>query len=588
MSYKVLVVDDEPANLRLLERLFRRDYQVFTATSGAEALALLNQHDIALLITDQRMPGMTGIELLKNTVALRPHMVRIILTGYTDVSALVEAINCGHVYQYVTKPWNNDELRLTVERALEHFETTKSSHEFEQANKRLSIRLKEMTRGVVRAISDALEAKDEYSCGHARRVSGYATAIGRRMRLDVSRLEEISLAAFLHDVGKLSTPDALLLKPAPLTDEERAVMQLHSERGARILSSVPDMADIADAVRYHHEHYDGSGYPEGLRGEQIPLASRIILVADAYDAMTSPRPFREAFEHHDAVTRLREEAGKRFDPNVVEAFCDFESLAQIRRAIQKGYFGQRFCPPSLFGDNLTFDELVGEVSSDPVLAAHVLNHAAHQNLPAGVELNLRAACSLLGAEGVRAVGGQFIGDRHTLDAGALRDHTMRSALAAKLLAEHTKLMDAEEAYTLGLLHDIGEVLLCSLFPEEMENILWLADTTRVDREVAAFGVDHGQVGQWILEACGLPRAFGAAVQAHHDAVRINNPAALLLHVADAFARTSEPNGFSLLDELGSDRLAMLGLTRQDLTRIHERIAAEIHERTNPVLVDAFS
>src|ERR1700753_298367 len=117
MNYKIMIVDDEPANLRLLERLFRRDYQVLTAASGAEALRLLEQHDVALLITDQRMPGMTGIELLKHTAPLRPHMVRIILTGYTDVTSLVEAINCGQVYKYVTKPWNNDELRLTVSRA---------------------------------------------------------------------------------------------------------------------------------------------------------------------------------------------------------------------------------------------------------------------------------------------------------------------------------------------------------------------------------------------------------------------------------------------------------------------------------------
>ena len=144
MTYKILIVDDEPANLRTLARLFRDQYQVMTAGSGAEALQLLGQHDVALLITDQRMPGMTGIELLKNTVLLRPRMVRMILTGYTDVEALVEAINCGEVYRYVTKPWNNDELRLTVKRALEHFETNKQSHNLEHMNYRLISRLKEI------------------------------------------------------------------------------------------------------------------------------------------------------------------------------------------------------------------------------------------------------------------------------------------------------------------------------------------------------------------------------------------------------------------------------------------------------------
>jgi DNA-binding NtrC family response regulator len=144
MLYKIMVVDDEPANLRLLVRLFRQDYDVLTAESGEDALRLLSQHDFALLITDQRMPGMTGVELLERTATVRPHMMRIILTGYTDVDALVEAINRGQVYKYVTKPWNNDELRLTVSRALEHYETNKERHELEMINQRLIARLREI------------------------------------------------------------------------------------------------------------------------------------------------------------------------------------------------------------------------------------------------------------------------------------------------------------------------------------------------------------------------------------------------------------------------------------------------------------
>ena len=144
MSYKILIVDDEPANLRVLDRLFRSQYEVLTAPSGTDALELLRHHDVALLITDQRMPEMTGIELLKKTVPLRPRMVRMILTGYTDVDALVEAINCGHVYRYVSKPWNNDELSLTVKRALEHYETNKRKSELESANERLLGRMREI------------------------------------------------------------------------------------------------------------------------------------------------------------------------------------------------------------------------------------------------------------------------------------------------------------------------------------------------------------------------------------------------------------------------------------------------------------
>jgi DNA-binding NtrC family response regulator len=146
MDYKIMIVDDEPANLRLLERLFRQDYKVITAGSGEEALGLLEQHDTALLITDQRMPNMSGLELLKQTAELRPHMVRMILTGYTDVGTLVEALNSGLVYQYLTKPWSNEELRLTVTRALEHYESVRARHELAMRNSRLVARLEEIRK----------------------------------------------------------------------------------------------------------------------------------------------------------------------------------------------------------------------------------------------------------------------------------------------------------------------------------------------------------------------------------------------------------------------------------------------------------
>ncbi|HEX7722509.1 MAG TPA: response regulator [Pyrinomonadaceae bacterium] len=152
MTYKIMIVDDEPANLRTLLRLFRQDYQVITAESGAEALTLLQQHDVALMISDQRMPQMTGIELMKKAVEVRPQMVKILLTGYTDISALIESVNSGLVYRYLTKPWNNDDLQLTVARALEHYEITKSNCLIAMENKRLRARLHSISEMAVEAI----------------------------------------------------------------------------------------------------------------------------------------------------------------------------------------------------------------------------------------------------------------------------------------------------------------------------------------------------------------------------------------------------------------------------------------------------
>lgn len=141
MTYKIMIVDDELANLRTLVRLFRQEYEVLTAASGPEALNMLTQHDVALLISDQRMAEMSGIELMKKTLDLRPQMVKILLTGYSDPGALIEAINCGLIYRFITKPWNNDELRTTVIRALEHYETIKSKHQIDMENKRLHAQL---------------------------------------------------------------------------------------------------------------------------------------------------------------------------------------------------------------------------------------------------------------------------------------------------------------------------------------------------------------------------------------------------------------------------------------------------------------
>ncbi|HEX8653536.1 MAG TPA: HD domain-containing phosphohydrolase [Pyrinomonadaceae bacterium] len=580
MPHKIMLVDDEPANLRLLERLFRRDYQVLTASSGMEALHLLEQHDVALLITDQRMPGMSGIELLKRTADLRPHMVRIILTGYTDISSLVEAINCGQVYKYVTKPWSNEDLRQTVGRAIEHYETTKARHELVFANERLGQRLQEMTQGFVRAIADALDAKDDYVHGHARRVSGYSTAIGRRLKLEASLLEQLQLAALLHDIGKIGTPDHILLKPAPLTAQERAVMQLHSERGARMLAGISEMHEVAAAVRHHHERFDGTGYPEGLYGEQIPLAARIIAVADAYDAMTSPRPFREALDHEAALQLLESGAGTQFDPLIVRAFSDFEAISQIRRSISAGHYGARLsiAPLASRVNEFTFNELVREIESEPVLAACVLR-AANTGFNEAPTAKLQEACERLGDSRLRSIiERNCLHDEHSGSPKRLWEHSLRCAASARLLAEQTAVIDPDDAYTLGLLHDTGEILFRSLFPAEMDSMQHLTGDERELTEVVAFGVDHAQVGQWILESCGVPRLLTVPVQTHHDVMRMNDPAALLLHVANAVARADDAYKVTALDALGSDRLALMGLSRADLASVHKRTAAAIEQQ----------
>lgn len=317
MTYKLLIVDDETANIRLLERLFRDDYYCLTASSAEEAIKLLDQHDVAVIVTDQRMPQMTGIELLKRSADTRPHMVRILLTGYTDIEALVEAINCGLVYMYVNKPWNNEDLKLRIGRAVEHYEDNKRRHSLVSANERLAMRLKDMKLGFIRTIAGALKLKDEYSYRHGSRTGKYAAIIGETLRLNEELLEDLFAAGFLHDLGALGTPDDVLSKVGELTSNELSMLQRHPARGAQILASVPELKDVADIIRYHGENYDGSGYPLGLIAEQIPLTARIIRVASKYDLLTQPRDITQALNHQAAVDELCKGVGKEYDAQVI-------------------------------------------------------------------------------------------------------------------------------------------------------------------------------------------------------------------------------------------------------------------------------
>jgi putative nucleotidyltransferase with HDIG domain len=346
------------------------------------------------------------------------------------------------------------------------------------------------------------------------------------------------------------------------------------------------MEEVAAAVHHHHENYDGTGYPEGLTGERIPLASRVIHVADAYDAMTSPRPFRDALDHETAVSELTKGAGKQFDPEVVRAFCGLEALSKIRGSIARGDCGSQSLPGMPPGDpwKLAPEELLREIEMEPVFAAQVLRAANGARPAEAPTASLPTACARLGEDALRhLLAREHAGRRISYEAEVLRGHARRCAAAARLLAGKTGVLDPEEAYAAGLLHDLGEALLHTLFPEEMEQIIWLGNVgERAERERAAFGVDHAQVGQWILEACGLPSELAFSVQTHHEAVRSSVPATILLQLADAIADALDSCELANLDALGADCLTQLGLSRADLARIHESVNEQVGERFDGV------
>lgn len=315
MTYKLLIVDDETANLRLLERLFARDYQCLTASSGAEAIRILEQHDVAIVITDQRMPEMTGIELLKQTAALRPHMVRILLTGYTDVQVLVEAINSGLVYMYFTKPWSNDDLKLKVTRAREHYENNRKQNSLMLANDRLVTRLKGIKLGVVDGLAEMLKTRSDYAYDHSLRVRNGALAIAAKMNLGDADKEDLASAAMLHNLGHLTQNVNQSTATYPST---ALVSQAHAECEARLLTSLPELGNIPDIVMLQGENFDGTGVPKGLRGDEIPLTARILRVADEYDSMCRPQGSAAAMTHEETMRFLSQRSDKQFDGKVLK------------------------------------------------------------------------------------------------------------------------------------------------------------------------------------------------------------------------------------------------------------------------------
>ncbi|MFQ5514261.1 MAG: HD domain-containing phosphohydrolase [Myxococcota bacterium] len=352
----VLFLDDEANILKALARLFRSEpVSVHTAGSAEEALELLDREPIQVVLTDQNMPGVRGVEFLEQVRKRWPDVIRMMLTGYTEMNVAVQAINQVEIYRLITKPWNDEELRATVSQALDTYYmrkeirrldelTREQNRALQEMNHTLELKVQQRTREVeqkhaelregyvstVRALVAAVDAKDSYTRGHSERVGVYASRIACELGCKAEFIERIYLAGLLHDIGKIGIPDAIITKPSTLTEEEYEEIKKHPEIGARILAPVSFLADVAPCVRHHHEWYDGSkrGYPDRLRGDRIPYASRIILVADTIEAMTSDRPYRRALPVSRVIDELYRFAGSQFDPRIVEAAL---SLLEVER-----------------------------------------------------------------------------------------------------------------------------------------------------------------------------------------------------------------------------------------------------------------
>jgi putative nucleotidyltransferase with HDIG domain len=347
-AHTVLFVDDEVNILKALQRLLRSEHMnVLCASRAQEALELLDKQQCQVVVTDQRMPEMTGVDLLSQVRQRFPDIVRMMLTGYTEMDVAVDAINRGEIYRLITKPWNDDELRATIRQAFDHSDLKNEIKRLNQVTREQNFKLQDMNRNLegkvrertkqlaekhqelrtayvqtIRALAEAVDAKDAYTRGHSERVGVYASKIAREMSFQKDFIERVYIAGLLHDVGKIGVRDSVITKPDRLTPEEYDEIKQHPAIGAKILEPVDFLSDVTPCVRHHHEWYDGSdrGYPDRLRGDAIPLPSRIILVADTVEAMTSDRPYRKALPLDVVYTELTKYSGSQFDPTCVDAF----------------------------------------------------------------------------------------------------------------------------------------------------------------------------------------------------------------------------------------------------------------------------
>jgi putative two-component system response regulator len=324
MPLILIVDDDEAVRGPLSAQMEALGHECHLATNGEEAVRFVREREYDLIVSDIRMPVMDGLEFLKTVVAQVEFVTPvIILTGYNDVGHAIRAMQVG-AYDFVRKPWDMLEMRIAANRALTRRADLKFRRSYQaELERRVQEAVAELKRaydGTVVGFAALLEGRDSTTADHCERVRSICARLGQEMGLGTDRIRDLELGAMLHDIGKCKIPDAILNKAGPLTADEWSVMRRHPEYGADIVRKIDFLRGAVDVVGNHHEKFDGSGYPLGLRGDGIPLSARIFMVVDAYDTITSRRSYKEPRSPEEALVEIRRCAGSHFDPAVVDAF----------------------------------------------------------------------------------------------------------------------------------------------------------------------------------------------------------------------------------------------------------------------------
>jgi putative two-component system response regulator len=341
---RVLIVDDERDIREMLCDLLSPDYDCEGASSAEEALAWLRVEKFNLIVSDITMGGMSGIEMIPHAFAASPETVVVMISGMQTIESAIETLRVG-AFDYIMKPFDLRQVEAAVKRALEHYELREAKRLYENQLEELVEQrtleldhalssLEDAYRSTLKALTAALETRDAETHGHSERVVTFSLRLGRELGLDKAQMTALEFGSLLHDIGKIGVPDAILRKPAKLDEEEWARMREHPLHGQQILREIEFLEGASRVVAQHHERWDGSGYPFGLRGEEIDLNARIFSVADAFDAMISDRVYRRGRSYEAAAEELDNWSGRQFDPQVVAAFHrvpreDWEELHRL-------------------------------------------------------------------------------------------------------------------------------------------------------------------------------------------------------------------------------------------------------------------
>jgi len=335
----LLIVDDEKNVLYSLHRLLRDEgYQIFTASSGTEGLEIIQRQPIQVVLSDLMMPEMDGVKFLEKAAETDPEAIQILLTGHASLEAAVDAINRLGLFGFIVKPWKNEVLRGDVRSAFEKYHlisennrlyrlTLEQNNQLAEWNETLEDRVSNRTQLLEEAIEETIlllariaETRDGELEGHIYRVADLVFDLGRALDLPQEESARISQFSMVHDIGKVCVNDAILGKNSPLTTNEQAELRSHTVFGETLLGVKPFYQTARQIVRSHHEHWDGSGYPDGLRGEEIPLSARIVAVADMFDHLRHQQKGGKRLSLVEALKAIRSCAGIQLDPRVAEAF----------------------------------------------------------------------------------------------------------------------------------------------------------------------------------------------------------------------------------------------------------------------------